>query len=168
MSGKHAGWRVKMIKCTECDKEFSTEEGLQHHRESKHSAAKKRFTIKKKYYWYAGIVTLAVLLGILLNYSADAPGKYDNLARCLGEKGVTFYGAFWCSHCQEQKQLFGKSAKLLPYVECSTPDGKAQTAICISKKIEGYPTWEFADGTRMAAILNPQQLAEKTGCELPS
>ena len=156
-----------MVQCAECAKEFSSEEGLQHHRESKHDAAKKKLILKKKYYWYAGIVTVIVLLGLWLYSSSNAPGKYDDLARCLGEKGVTFYGAFWCPHCQEQKQLFGKSAKLLPYVECSTPDGKAQTAICISKKIEGYPTWEFADGSRMSAVMKPQQLAVKTGCTLP-
>ena len=29
------------------------------------------------------------------------------------------YGAFWCSHCFEQKQAFGaEAAHELPYVEC--------------------------------------------------
>lgn len=154
------------MKCTECDKEFSSDEGLQHHRESKHGAVKRRFLLKKKYYWYAGVVAVVALLGFWMYSSANAPGKYDAFAQCLGEKGATFYGAFWCSHCAQQKQLFGKSAKLLPYVECSTPDGKGQTAICSSKEIEGYPTWEFADGTRLSAVMSPQQLAEKTGCEL--
>ena len=155
-----------MAQCADCGKEFGSAEGLQHHREAKHDAVKKKFAMKKKYYWCALFLVVVFLLGGLLYWMMLAPGKYDDLAGCLGGKGVTFYGAFWCPHCAEQKQLFGKSAKLLPYVECSTPDGKAQTAICISKKIEGYPTWEFADGSRMSAILTPQQLAEKTGCEL--
>lgn len=154
------------MKCTECDKEFSSHEGLMHHREEKHGVARKKLVMKKKYYWYAGIVAVVVLLGFWMYSSANAPGKYDAFARCLGEEGATFYGAFWCPHCGEQKQLFGKSAKLLPYVECSTPDGKKQTALCISKKIDGYPTWEFADGSRMSAVMSLQQLAEKTGCEL--
>src|SRR3989344_4346974 len=160
------GLVIKMVQCTECGKEFNYEEGLQHHRQSKHSAAKKSFTIKKKYYWYAGIVVVIALLVFWGYRSSTAPGQYDTLAKCLSDKGVTFYGAFWCPHCQEQKQLFGKSAKLLPYVECSTPDGKAQTPICIDKNIEGYPTWEFADGTRMSAVISPQQLADKVGCSL--
>ncbi len=157
-----------MVQCVDCAKEFSSNEGLQHHKESKHGAAKKKLVVKQSYYWYAGIITVLVILGVWLYSSAGAPGKYDHLASCLGEKGVTFYGAFWCPHCQEQKQLFGKSAKLLPYVECSTPDGKAQTAICISKKIDGYPTWEFADGSMISAVMKPEVLAEKAGCELPS
>jgi thiol-disulfide isomerase/thioredoxin len=94
------------------------------------------------------------------------PGKYDTLATCLKEKGATFYGAFWCPHCRDQKKVFGNSAKLLPYVECSTPDAAGQTQICIDKKIESYPTWEFADGSRVGGGLTPEQLAEKTQCPL--
>ncbi|MFM7088347.1 MAG: thioredoxin domain-containing protein [Candidatus Paceibacterota bacterium] len=95
------------------------------------------------------------------------PGKYDDLAMCLKEKGAVFYGAFWCPHCQTQKKMFGKSAKLLPYVECSTPDGNGQTQICMEKNIEGYPTWEFADGSRLNGEVSFAALAEKTGCEVP-
>ncbi len=100
--------------------------------------------------------------------SAVPDGKYDAFAKCLGEKKATFYGAFWCSHCQAQKKEFGSSARLLPYVECSTPDGNGITAVCKEKGIQGYPTWEFADGTRETGELSLERLAEKTGCLLPS
>ena len=96
------------------------------------------------------------------------PAPLDAFAQCLGEKGATFYGAFWCPHCQSQKKLFGRSARLLPYVECSTPDGRGQLPICTEKKIEGYPTWEFADGTRQSGEVPIATLAEKTGCPLPN
>lgn len=33
------------------------------------------------------------------------------------------YGAFWCTHCHDQKEEFGKEAMAdFPYVECY-PDG---------------------------------------------
>lgn len=54
-----------------------------------------------------------------------------DLARRLRAAGARFYGAFWCSHCFEQKVAFGAAAaKELPYVECY-PDGfhKARTRI---------------------------------------
>lgn len=106
--------------------------------------------------------------GIFMLAAAESkPGKFDEFARCLKEKSVTFYGAFWCPHCQSQKKLFGKSAKLLPYVECSTADGKSQLPACTEKKVEGYPTWEFADGSRASGELSLEKLKEKTGCELP-
>lgn len=101
------------------------------------------------------------------------PGKYDTFATCLKDKGAVFYGAFWCSHCQAQKKLFGSSAHLLPYVECSTADAIGQTQICKDKKIESYPTWILADGTLVpddspdGAGVKLETLAAKTSCVLP-
>ncbi len=89
-------------------------------------------------------------------------------AQCLADKGVKFYGAFWCPHCQAQKKLFGTQAiKKLPYVECSTPDGKSQNQECKDAGIKGYPTWKFTDGSVQTGELTFAQLAEKTGCVAP-
>lgn len=111
-----------------------------------------------------GTIGMALLRS---NSAPPGPGKYDTFAACLKDKGATFYGAFWCPHCQAQKKLFGVSQKLLPYIECSFPNGQGQTQICKDKKIEGYPTWEFADGTRLNGEIPLQQLADKTSCVLP-
>lgn len=97
----------------------------------------------------------------------SGPGTYDAFSQCLKDKGAVFYGAFWCPHCQNQKAMFGKSVKLLPYVECSTPDGRGQVPLCQEKEIKGYPTWEFADGSRETGEVSLTELAEKTGCLLP-
>ena len=116
-----------------------------------------------------GIVVVGIL-GWGVWYSVqtnNAPGKLDSFAQCLTEKGMKFYGAFWCPHCQKMKALFGKSAKYLNYIECSTPNGQSQTQICIDNKIEGYPTWEFTDGSRLSGEVELSQLTDKTGCELP-
>jgi len=113
-----------------------------------------------------GVVITAVIRGD----GRDGPvelGKYDSFATCLQDKGAVFYGAFWCSHCQAQKKMFGSSAKLLPYVECSTLDAKSQTQVCIDKGVSSYPTWEFADGSRLNGEIALSVLAEKTGCVLP-
>jgi len=113
------------------------------------------------------ILTVGVTAFFQSNQAPEGPGKYDSFAMCLQEKGATFYGAFWCPHCQDQKKLFGKSAKLLPYVECSTPDGNGSTQICKDKNINGYPTWEFADESRLDGEVPVNTLSEKTGCVLP-
>jgi len=120
------------------------------------------------------IITWIILLAIVgfgvfsIIKESKKPGRYDELATCLKEKGANFYGAFWCPHCLEQKQLFGrKSAKLLPYVECSTQNGKAQLQVCTDKEIQGYPTWIFADETRVEGKMTPMQLSEKTSCVPP-
>ncbi len=113
-----------------------------------------------------GTVATALVRGVG-GGSTPAPGKYDTFAQCLKDQGAIFYGAFWCPHCQAQKKLFGSSQKLLPYVECSTADGKGQNQACIDKKVNSYPTWEFADGSRLTGEIPLEQLAEKTSCVLP-
>ncbi len=123
---------------------------------------------------YIYIVLVVLVIGglVVVRQNSDGPTsnlttKYDGFAECLGNAGAKFYGAFWCPHCKEQKDLFENSLKL-PYIECSTPDRKAQTQICIEQKITGYPTWVFGDGTRADQVQPLSALAEKTGCELPA
>jgi hypothetical protein len=119
------------------------------------------------------IILWILIIGTIGSFSwyfireAVTPGKYDTLAQCIADSGAKFYGAFWCPHCQNQKKLFGKSEKLLPYVECSTPNGQGQLQVCIDAGIQGYPTWEFADGSRLNGEIPLTQLAEKTSCQLP-
>lgn len=107
-------------------------------------------------------ITAVILIFAVRYYSM--PGKYDGLAQCLKDNKVTFYGAFWCPHCQNQKALFGKSARLLPYVECSTVDGRGQTDVCKEKNIQSYPTWVFPDGSQETGEVALGKLAEKSGC----
>lgn len=121
--------------------------------------------IKKIIPWAVGIIVVGGLVSLLV-VQAQKPGKYDNLAQCLTDKGAKFYGAFWCSHCQATKALFGKSAKKLPYIECSTPDGKSQLPICTEKDVKGYPTWIFADESRLSGEQSLKALSEKTNCPI--
>ncbi len=117
-----------------------------------------------------GVLILGTIFTVLIRGGGQAsttPGKYDEFATCLKDKGAVFYGAFWCPHCQAQKKMFGSSAKLLPYVECSTVDGNGQTQICIDKGVKSYPTWEFLNGERLNGEIPLEQLAEKTSCVLP-
>ncbi|MES2437365.1 MAG: hypothetical protein V4519_05145 [Patescibacteria group bacterium] len=119
------------------------------------------------------VVGIAALLGIFIfiTYRAQNPASRVDLSaftQCLKDEGATFYGAFWCPHCQATKKLFGSSKDNLPYVECSTPDGKGQLPICIEKGIDTYPTWIFKDGSILKGELSLQQLSEKTSCPLPA
>ncbi len=89
----------------------------------------------------------------------------DSFASCISDTGAKFYGAFWCSHCEAQKELFGRS-KNLPYIECSTADGQGQLDVCKQAGIKGYPTWVFADGQEKSGKLSFKQLSQFTNCEL--
>ncbi len=117
---------------------------------------------------FALIIGIVIVGMSLIAGGAEVSTKYDGFAQCLSDKGAKFYGAFWCPHCQDQKKAFGGSAKLLPYTECSTADGKVQNALCTDAGVASYPTWEFADGTRSTGFQSLEVLAAKTGCELPA
>lgn len=117
-------------------------------------------------WWAAAILILTGIIGLSM-YKKSQPGEFDTFASCIKDSGAMFYGAFWCPHCQSQKALFGKSAKLIPYTECSTPS-KSQLKVCTDAGIESYPTWKFSDGTTVTGQQSFAQLAEKTKCEAPS
>ena len=104
--------------------------------------------------------------GVYSGLKTQGPGKLDTFAKCINDSGAKFYGAFWCPHCQSQKELFGSSKQYLPYIECSNPDN-SQTQICIDNKIEGYPTWIFKDGSELSGEVELATLATKTQCILP-
>ena len=91
----------------------------------------------------------------------------DSFAQCLTKKDVKMYGAWWCPHCAEQKEFFGYSFQYVNYVECSPPGQRTQNDACKAAGIKSYPTWQFAEGTRVQGELHLQALAEKTGCPLP-
>jgi thiol-disulfide isomerase/thioredoxin len=95
---------------------------------------------------------------------AEASGPNVPLAQCLKDKGVVFYGAFWCPHCKAQKAEFGDAVPALPYVECSTADGQDQTPICKEKGIKSYPTWKFPDGSELTGEQTFATLATKSSC----
>jgi hypothetical protein len=116
------------------------------------------------------LVAIAFALGIFI-FIKNAPppnGKYDAFAKCIAHTSTTFFGAFWCPHCHDQKNEFGDAAKYLPYVECSPPDAIGENQICTQNKISEYPTWQFPDGSRASGMQTLQTLSEKTGCPLPT
>lgn len=122
---------------------------------------------KQTIIWVALVVLLLTGFLVYAKRSDSGPGKYDQLAQCIADSGAKFYGAFWCPHCQSQKAVFGKSAKFLPYVECSSPSGSGQLQVCTDAKVEGYPTWIFKDGSKLTGEVSIPVLASTTGCVLP-
>ncbi|HXD17058.1 MAG TPA: vitamin K epoxide reductase family protein [Vicinamibacterales bacterium] len=122
----------------------------------------------------AGRVALAGVVILLVHGNNVLPqeeptGPEDPKVRALAEhlkdEGVLFYGASWCPHCQEQKRLFGASAKRLPYVECSLagPNGP-QSPSCNMAGVQTYPTW-FIKGRAYSVgqVLSLAELANASG-----
>jgi glutaredoxin len=85
------------------------------------------------------------------------------LADQLTKKGVVMYSAYWCPHCHEQKELFGKQATAkLNVVECA-PDGhNSQAKLCATKNIQAFPSWEI-NGKIDSGVKPLAKLAELIG-----
>jgi uncharacterized membrane protein/glutaredoxin len=131
---------------------------------------------QRSWLWLAaGRIAIAALVILVVHgtnvrqQEEEAAGPEDPQVRALAEhladKGALFYGASWCPHCQEQKRLFGASARRLPYVECNLAGPNApQASACTAAGVDSYPTW-FINGRRYAVgqVLSLAELANATG-----
>lgn len=93
--------------------------------------------------------------------------RLDAFAKCLAAKQVKMYGAYWCPHCAEQKEMFESSFQYVPYVECGVPGSRDEAPLCKDAGIKHFPTWQFTDGERQEGTQSLQTLVTKTGCSLP-
>ena len=117
--------------------------------------------MKLQNYIFIGIIT-----AMLLFVGCSSGGGVDPaFAKCLTDNGAKMYGAYWCPHCKEQKAEFGDAWDEVNYIECSLLGGKGQTEVCAKAGITGYPTWEFADGSRQSGKLPFATLEAMTGCQ---
>lgn len=89
------------------------------------------------------------------------------LAKHLTKVGAREFGAYWCPHCHEQKQLFGaEAAKYLTYIECDPSGANSQTRLCETTGIRGFPTWEIG-GKLYPGVRDLSALADLTGYQGP-
>jgi glutaredoxin len=105
------------------------------------------------------IVLVAVVLWTLIVYNTPS-ANYDNFAKCLAEKGAVIYGTEWCSHCKEQKSLFGSSFQYVNYVDCDKYKQK-----CEDVGLEGYPTW-IINNESYPGTQSLQTMSSLTSCPL--
>jgi glutaredoxin len=102
------------------------------------------------------------LIFIFLIGCAPKTSKYDSFALCLFEKDATMYGTEWCSHCKNQKSLFGSAFKHVNYVDCDIDRDE-----CLRAGVNGYPTW-IINGKPYEGEQPLDRLSRLTGCELPN
>ncbi len=133
-----------------------------------------------------GVVTLVATVGmysISINGPAATASSAGNtgpaitttsgpaevaLAKHLQDVGAKMYGAYWCPHCFDQKQMFGQEAKkYMPYVECAEDGANSETALCRSvPEVTGFPTWEI-NGQFLAGTQTLETLASASDYQGP-
>lgn len=90
------------------------------------------------------------------------------LARHLKQIGAKEYIAWWCPHCHEQKQLFGKEAySYINHIDCD-PQGKdSHPDLCKAADIKSFPTWEI-NGKQYSGVQSLKSLAQVSGYKGPT
>ncbi|MEB3255303.1 MAG: hypothetical protein VKJ05_02830 [Synechococcaceae cyanobacterium] len=86
------------------------------------------------------------------------PSSAEQLALSdwLRQRGVIFYGAWWCPACFQQKNLFGKEAgNRLPYVECDKEEAGRQR--CVAANVRAFPTWVLGN-QRLEGVQTVEEL----------
>ncbi len=129
------------------------------------------------------IVAVLAVVGSLVLYASTTPTTTTDstdfvitstsgpaevaLADHLATADAKMYGAYWCPHCHDQKQLFGKEAfAKVNYIECD-PNGKnPQPDLCQAANITGYPTWEV-NGQKLEGAQPLLNLAKASGYSGP-
>ena len=113
------------------------------------------------------VIVVAVVGGLGLFLKRKHEHRLDAFAQCLGTKGAKMYGAYWCPHCADQKEMFGASFQYAPYIECGIKGSRGIEDVCTQANIKRFPTWEFANGARVEGAHPLDFLAQETGCALP-
>ncbi|MEM7770944.1 MAG: vitamin K epoxide reductase family protein [Cyanobacteria bacterium P01_E01_bin.6] len=89
------------------------------------------------------------------------------LAQYLTEIGAVKYSAYWCPHCQQQRELFGREAfEYIDDVECAEDGQDAQPQVCAEAGVQGYPTWKI-NGENYSGARPLSELADLSGYSGP-
>jgi len=89
--------------------------------------------------------------------------RYDAMAKCMASKQVKMYGAYWCPHCADQKEILGESYRFV-YVECGVPGSHAESEQCSAQGVKVFPTWRFQNSALTPGVFSAEELGDKTGC----
>jgi hypothetical protein len=113
-------------------------------------------------------IILVLVAGAFLGGRYYRNHKYDSFAQCLATKNAKMYGLYWCSHCADQKAMFGSAFRYIPYVECAIKDSPGVLAPeCKAAGAKLFPSWQFGTDPPKEGVLTLQELSAKTGCSLP-
>jgi hypothetical protein len=114
---------------------------------------------------WGGIVVLFVLVYAAGWYHSNH--RYDGFAKCLASKQAKMYGLYWCPHCLEQKEMFGKSFQYVPYTECAIKGSHELAPACAAAGVKLFPSWQSAGNPPVPAVFPLETLSAQTGCSLP-
>ena len=129
-----------------------------------------RKSYSRKEAWRDVLLGVVIVAAVIAAYFIGRHRRVSHLnafAQCLTAKQTKMYGAYWCPHCADQKEIFGSSFAYAAYVECGIKGSRALTQECLQAGIKRFPTWQFSSGERHEGVMQLKDLSGKAGCSLP-
>ena len=114
-----------------------------------------------------GVVIALLFIGAFAAGSYRKNHRYDSFAKCLASKQAKMYGLYWCPHCLDQKEMFGKAFQYVPYQECAIKGSHEMAPECKVAGAKQFPSWQFEGGPLREGVLSMEDLSGRTGCNLP-
>jgi hypothetical protein len=114
-----------------------------------------------------GVVIALLFIGAFSAGSYRKNHRYDAFAKCLASKQAKMYGLYWCPHCLDQKEMFGRAFQYVPYQECAIRGSREMTPECKAAGAQQFPSWKFEGGPLREGVLSMEDLSSRTGCSLP-
>lgn len=137
---------------------------------AKEKKEEKRLELKHYALGGAVVIFMMMILYSVIKVSPEPEGEYDDFAQCVVDSGAKMYSAWWCPHCQNQKDAFGSSFRILEeggvHFECSPGGIQTFSQECLELGIQGTPTWRFSNGNELGGFLTLPRIAQETGCEI--
>jgi len=106
------------------------------------------------------IIVVVVAFGVYLSSRGGNPPDgtlTKEVAQCIGENSV-LYVQLGCTHCEEQKEMFGENYKYIETIDCFY-----NKTLCADEQISGTPTW-VRNGEQYVGVQSIEKLREITGC----
>jgi uncharacterized membrane protein len=126
--------------------------------------------IKKSKLWLIILIVLGILSLIYFNLPQSEKVDYEQLAKCVTEKGINMYGSFRCGVCAKTRDMYGDAFEFINEIECHPQGENPQTERCLEKGIEGTPTWVMepngVEEKRYQGFLSADEMMEFSGCEV--
>lgn len=107
-------------------------------------------------FWFIGKAITA-----FTGYSITEIKNLEQFTKCLANKTELYVNA-GCSHCANQKSLFGDSLKYLKITDCAVDTDK-----CIEAGVTQVPTW-IINNEKAVGVQSLKKLSELSECELKS
>jgi hypothetical protein len=114
-----------------------------------------------------GVVIALLFIGAFSAGSYRKNHRYDAFAKCLASKQAKMYGLYWCPHCLDQKEMFGRAFQYVPYQECAIRGSREMAPECKAAGAQQFPSWKFEGGPLHEGVLSMEDLSSRTGCSLP-